>query len=160
MTSQQLELLFKYGLFTGYSYFLQAPPATATLTQNIADSGGSSALFGKLCSCCIRWGGAGVHPLRAQETLSERGMVVVKETPVGRMARARIVKIPILIPLRTVKKVEGRGGAIQHLSGLRALGAIPFAPITAPISSPAASKILESALTPKIETRLSNYLDQ
>ena len=46
MTSQQLELLFKYGLFTGYSYFLQAPPATATLTQNIADSGGSSALFG------------------------------------------------------------------------------------------------------------------
>lgn len=46
MTTEQLNLLLQFGLFTGYSYFLQAPAAPVTLLQDIADSGGASAVFG------------------------------------------------------------------------------------------------------------------
>ena len=46
MTDSQLTTLFKYGLFTGYSYFLQAPDQSAKLADDLAQAGGSSALFG------------------------------------------------------------------------------------------------------------------
>jgi hypothetical protein len=42
----------------------------------------------------------------------------------------------------------------------RALGAIPFAPISRPILSPQASFILEEALSDEIEQNLQNYLNR
>ena len=46
LTSAQLEMLFQFGLFTGYSYFLQAPDESAFLANQFAQAGGSSAVFG------------------------------------------------------------------------------------------------------------------
>ena len=46
MTESQLNTLFKYGLFTGYSYFLQAPDKSAKLSDDLSEAGGSSPLFG------------------------------------------------------------------------------------------------------------------
>ena len=46
LTSAQLEMLFQFGLFTGYSYFLQAPDELSFLANQFAQAGGSSAVFG------------------------------------------------------------------------------------------------------------------
>ena len=59
MTDSQLTTLFKYGLFTGYSYFLQAPDQSAKLADDLAQAGGSSALFGGSFAVVASAGGAG-----------------------------------------------------------------------------------------------------
>ena len=38
------------------------------------------------------------------------------------------------------------------------LGAVPFAPISTPVLSPAASTILNKALSPRIVGKLNNYI--
>ena len=43
---------------------------------------------------------------------------------------------------------------------LRNLGAIPFSPISEPVLSAEADRILEQALTPEIEARLQQYLER
>ncbi len=49
-------------------------------------------------------------------------------------------------------------GAAMNAARARALGAIPFAPISRPILSPDASAVLEQALSPQIERNLQKYL--
>jgi hypothetical protein len=46
ITDSQLELLFQFGLFTGYSYFLQAPSAEAVFAKDMSDAGGATSTFG------------------------------------------------------------------------------------------------------------------
>ena len=43
---------------------------------------------------------------------------------------------------------------------MQSMGATPFAPVSRPILSPEAARILESALTPEIEVKLNQFLDQ
>ena len=43
---------------------------------------------------------------------------------------------------------------------MRELGAIPFSPISEPVLSAEAARILEEALTPEIEARLQQYLER
>ena len=57
LTSDQLEQLLELGFFTGYSYFLQAPDASATLANDFAQLGGSSAIYGAAASSAGSEGG-------------------------------------------------------------------------------------------------------
>jgi filamentous hemagglutinin family protein len=162
MTTAQLELLFQYGLFTGYSYFLQAPTAYGTLAKDIADSGGSTAVFGGSFAV-VASAGAGATASSSTtgstegsgegdgggdgDSGSEDG-----EGDDGGDSDSD--------SSGDGGKEGSKGGTNSAVKRARILGAIPFAPITTPISSPAASAILESALTPEIESRLGGYLDQ
>ena len=143
MTTQQLELLFQYGLFTGYSYFLQAPSATATFAKDIAESGGSTAVFGGSFAVVASAGGGASSSSSGSEDGGDGEGDSGDSDSSG-----------------DSEKEGKKGGPNSAVNRARVLGAIPFAPITTPISSPAASAILESALTPEIESRLGGYLDQ
>ena len=48
MSETQLNTLFKYGLFTGYSYFFQAPDKSAKLANDLEEAGEFCSL-GKFC---------------------------------------------------------------------------------------------------------------
>lgn len=156
MSTQQLELLFQYGLFTGYSYFLQAPAVPVTLLQDIADSGGATAVFGGSFAVVASAGGGASASASSSSSGSEdsggdgdSGDGGDSDGDGGDSDSSG-----------DSGKEGKKGGSNAAVNRARVLGAIPFAPITTPISSPAASAILESALTPEIESRLGGYLDQ
>ena len=154
MTTQQLELLFQYGLFTGYSYFLQAPSVTATFAKDIAESGGSTAVFGGSFAVVASAGGGASASASSSGSEDGGGEGDSGDGGEGDGGDGDSDS-------SGDSGKEGKsGGSNQAINRARVLGAIPFAPITTPISSPEASTILESALTPEIESRLGEYLDQ
>ena len=147
LSSEQLEMLFKYGLFTGYSYFLQAPTVEAVLENDLKEAGFSStnAFFGGDFSI-LAGGGAsassggdsgspssGGDGSDSGDGESEEGSSESAGSTPAEMAAAR---------------------------ARRALGATPFTPVGRPILSPEAARILESALTPEIEAKLNQFIDQ
>ena len=138
LSSDQLQMLFKYGLFTGYSYFLQAPTVEAVLVNNLEDSGFSStnALFGGDFSIMASAGGgsdAGGSESSDSSDSSEESSSDSASSSAAGAATAQ---------------------------ALRSLGASPFAPVGRPILSPEAALILENALTVEIESKLNQYLGQ
>ncbi|MDC3335892.1 filamentous hemagglutinin N-terminal domain-containing protein [Opitutales bacterium] len=152
MTSQQLELLFQYGLFTGYSYFLQGPSDTDIVTEKLANAGGTSAVFGGSLAVVASSGASGGGAASSSSDSSgsgDSGSDSSKDSGDSDSDSSS-----------GGGKDGEKNGAIGEVKRARALGAIPFAPITTPIASPPASAILESALTAEIESRLSEYLDQ
>lgn len=159
MTTEQLNLLLQFGLFTGYSYFLQAPAAPVTLLQDIADSGGASAVFGGSFAVVASAGGGATASPSSSGSEDSGGDGDSGDGGDGEGDSGDGEDGDSDSSGDSGK--EGKtGGSNQAVNRARVLGAIPFAPITTPISSPAASAILESALTPEIESRLGGYLDQ
>jgi hypothetical protein len=159
MTTEQLNLLLQFGLFTGYSYFLQAPAAPVTLLQDIADSGGASAVFGGSFAVVASAGGGATASPSSSGSEDSGGDGDSGDGGDGEGDGGDGEDGDSDSSGDSGK--EGKtGGSNQAVTRARVLGAIPFAPITTPISSPAASAILESALTPEIESRLGGYLDQ
>ena len=154
MTSQQLELLFQYGLFTGYSYFLEAPSATVSFAQTIAESGGSSAVFGGSFAV-VASAGASAQSSSAGGSGDSTG----DSSDGGESSEGEEGGDSDSDSSGGGKKGDKKS-AQSVAARARVIGAIPFAPISIPIASPAASELLESALTPEIETRLGEYLDQ
>jgi len=154
MTSQQLELLFQYGLFTGYSYFLEAPSATVSFAQDIAESGGSSAVFGGSFAV-VASAGASAQSSSAGGSGDSTG----DSSDGGESSEGEEGGDSDSDSSGGGKKGDQKR-AQSAATRARVIGAIPFAPISIPIASPAASELLESALTPEIETRLGEYLDQ
>ena len=82
-TSAQLEMLFQFGLFTGYSYFLQAPDESAFLANQFAQAGGSSAVFG---GSYLATGSAGgeeeiVIPLPRKRVMRWRAVRLLQRMP-------------------------------------------------------------------------------
>lgn len=54
---------------------------------------------------------------------------------------------------------EGESGGAAAKAA-KAASAVPFAPISRPILSPAANRLLDKVLSPKVETRLEKYLNR
>lgn len=160
MTSQQLELLFQYGLFTGYSYFLEAPSATVSFAQDIAASGGSSAVFGGSFAVIASAGTSVQSSSSSGSGDSNGGSSDGGDNSDGGESNEGEEGGDSDSDSSGGGKKGDKKSAQSVATRARALGAIPFAPITTPISSPAASTILQSALTPEIESRLGQYLDQ
>ena len=143
LSSDQLQMLFKYGLFTGYSYFLQAPTVEAVLANELEDSGFSStnALFGGDFSIMASAGGgssAGGSESSDSSGSSEESSESSEES--------------------SSDSASSSAASAAAARAMRSLGASPFAPVGQPILSPEAALILENALTPEIEKKLNQYL--
>jgi filamentous hemagglutinin family protein len=157
MTSQQLELLFQYGLFTGYSYFLQGPSDTDIVTEKLANAGGTSGVFGGSFAVVASSGATSGGATSTSSDSSGSGDSGSGDS--GSESSEDSGESDSDSSSGGGKDGE-KNGAKGEAKQARALGAVPFAPITTPIASPSASAILESALTAEIESRLSEYLDQ
>jgi filamentous hemagglutinin family protein len=129
MTEDQLNMLFKYGLFTGYSYFFEAPDKSAKLANDLEEAGGSSALFGGSFAVLASTGGSSSSDSSGDGD-SEEG-----------------------------DEGSSSSASSSANTSARAVGVAPFAPISQPILSVEASVILEKALAPEIEQKMQTYLN-
>ena len=130
MSEDQLNMLFKYGLFTGYSYFFEAPDKSAKLANDLEEAGGSSALFGGSFAVLASTGGSASSDSSGDGD-SEEGDGDGSSSSVSSATEA----------------------------STRAAGVAPFAPISQPILSVEASVILEKALAPEIEQKMQTHLN-
>jgi filamentous hemagglutinin family protein len=144
ITDSQLELLFQFGLFTGYSYFLQAPSAEAVFAKDMADSGGAVSAFGGSFAV-VAGGASATSPSSSSGSDSDDGGDSDDGDDSGDGDGDG--------------DGEGEGGGAAAAAA-KAASAIPFAPISRPILSPAAGKILDAALSDEVEVGLQKYLDQ
>ena len=129
MSEDQLNMLFKYGLFTGYSYFFEAPDKSAKLANDLEEAGGSSALFGGSFAVLASTGGSSSSDSSGDGD-SEEG-----------------------------DEGSSSSASSSANTSARAVGVAPFAPISQPILSVEASVILEKALAPEIEQKMQTYLN-
>ena len=181
MSDEQLSTVIEFGAFSEYSYFLQvaakevdevdnALPASVSeaeqaLTETFTDSGGSSAVFGGsfavVASAGASAGGGAAGGGRSDSGGSDGGGGGDGDGGSGDGG-------------------DGDGGDSGDGDGdggdgdgdgegeaggaaaaaAKAASAIPFAPISKPILSPAAAKILDAALSDEVEIGLQKYLDQ
>ena len=137
MTEAQLNTLFKYGLFTGYSYFFQAPDKSAKLAKDLEEAGGSTALFGGSFAVVAGAGGGAASSSSSGGDADDSGGEDGESEDGGASA------------------AESAGGN----ASARVIGVAPFAPISQPILSVEASQILEKALAPEIEQKMEKYLN-
>lgn len=154
MTESQLTTLFKYGLFTGYSYFLQAPDISAKLSEDLSEAGGSVALFGGSFAVVASAGasvGSSASSSSSAASSGEDGGGSDDSSGDSEDGDGD-----------SDDSSGGDGGgassANAKTTGLRAAGVAPFAPISKPILSFEAAEILEQALDPEIEKRMEKYL--
>ncbi len=152
MTESQLTTLFKYGLFTGYSYFLQAPDQSAKLADDLAEAGGSSALFGGSFAVVASAGGAGAS---SSGSSGDGGGESDDSSGDGDGDDGDSDD-------SSGDDGDGGGGpanASGAAAKARSIGVAPFAPISQPILSVEAAEILEQALSPAIEQRMEKLLN-
>ena len=146
LSLEQLRVASQYGAFAGRSYFLQARPRRTEeeiMLAEFAKSGGVSSSFGGSYAVVASADGGSAVEFSADsgdggesESSAEEGS---SEEEGG-------------------KGMSQDQGAAMNAARARALGAIPFAPISRPILSPDASAVLEQALSPQIERNLQKYL--
>ena len=146
LSLEQLRVASQYGAFAGRSYFLQARPRRTEeeiMLAEFAKSGGVSSSFGgRYAVVASADGGSAV------ESSADSGDGGESESSAEEGSS---------------EEEGGEGmsqdqGAAMNAARARALGAIPFAPISRPILSPDASAVLEQALSPQIERNLQKYL--
>lgn len=147
LSLEQLKIASQYGAFAGRSYFLQAAPKFTEEEIILAE-------FGKMGGVSSSFGGSfEVVASSASESASDsaggtndagEGESSTEESSSEEGESSGVSS-------------DGGGASIQAARA-RALGAIPFAPISRPILSPDASALLEDALSPRIEQNLQNYL--
>ena len=134
ITSSVLELATSYGLFANYSYYLKAASTSESVTNIISASGGSSALFGGSYNLLSSNGPSQQSESGSESDQSESG---------GESDSASSNK--------------EANKALQVAAKIK--GAIPFAPIGLPTSSPEAGLILDNSLSNEIELILQKYLN-
>ena len=131
LSDSALDLAKSYGLFANYSYYLKGPSTTERLSNIFASSGGSSALFGGSYNLL-----SSNSPSQQSESGSESESDFDSDSD------------------------SSSEEASNELKGSSAIkGAIPFAPISLPVSSPEAGTILDASLSTEIESNLKKYLD-
>jgi filamentous hemagglutinin family protein len=183
LSDEQFATLIGFGAFSQYSYFLQvaakedavvddaesaATPASAAeaeqaLTETFTDSGGSSAVFGgsfavvASAGAGASAGGGGTAGSGSDAGGSDGGGDGDGGSGDGGDGG---------------DSGDGDGGdgdgegdgegeaGGAAAAAAKAASAIPFAPISRPILSPAAAKILDAALSDEVEIGLQKYLDQ
>ena len=137
MSEDQLNTLFRYGLFTCYSYFFQAPDKSAKLAKDIEEAGGSVALFGGSFAVVASAGGS------TAASDSSGGAAEDSDGGDGEGESEGSSKV-----------ANSTAGASRRL-----IGVVPFAPISQPILSVEASQVLEKALAPEVEQKMQQYLN-
>ena len=148
LSLEQLALAMKYGLVGGNSYFLRAKQGLTEeelLLLDYSNLGGTSSSFG------------GSYDVISSSS-SSGGETTASDSDAGSSEEGESESA-------SEDSGGGNGQAQSKNSAMamaqaRALGAIPFAPISRPILSPQASFILEEALSDEIEQNLQNYLNR
>ena len=148
LSLEQLALAMKYGLVGGNSYFLRAKQGLTEeelLLLDYSNLGGTSSSFG------------GSYDVVSSSS-SSGGETTASDSDAGSSEEGESESA-------SEESGGGNGQAQSKNSAMamaqaRALGAIPFAPISRPILSPQASFILEEALSDEIEQNLQNYLNR
>jgi len=150
LSLEQLALAMKYGLVGGNSYFLRAKVERVLTEEEILlldylKLGGTSSSFG------------GSYDVISSSS-SSGGETTASDSDAGSSEEGESESA-------SEDSGGGNGQAQSKNSAMamaqaRALGAIPFAPISRPILSPQASFILEEALSDEIEQNLQNYLNR
>lgn len=162
MTESQLTTLFKYGLFTGYSYFLQAPDKSAKLSEDLSEAGGSSALFGGSFAVVASAGASVGSSSSSSSSTASSGEDGGGSDDSSGDSEGDSEGDAEDGDGDSDDSSGGDGGgtssANAKTTGLRAAGVAPFAPISKPILSFEAAEILDQALAPEIEQRMEKYL--
>ena len=147
LSLEQLQVAIQYGAFAGRSYFLQARPRATeeeVMLTEFAKSGGVSASFGGSYAVV-----ASADRGSSVDSVGDSGEGGEIESSAGEGSSEE----------GTGEGVSSQGqGAAINAARARALGAMPFAPISRPILSPDASAVLEQALSTRIERNLQKYL--
>jgi filamentous hemagglutinin family protein len=147
LSLEQLALAMKYGLVGGNSYFLRAKQGLTEeelLLLDYSNLGGTSSSFG------------GSYDVVSSSS-SSGGETTASDSDAGSSEEGES---------ESASEDSGGSGQAQSknsamaMAQARALGALPFAPISRPILSPQASFILEEALSDEIEQNLQNYLSR
>ena len=160
LTAEQISLAVENGLFSGHSYYLsQAPLSESELVMEaISEAGGANALFGG--SYAVVESAAPSSSSTTTETDSS-GASSDSDSG-GDTADDSSGSGDDSSESDSSSSAPGAspGNVPASVLALRALGAVPFAPISAPILSPAASLLLDEALSPQVEAKLQNYIDR
>jgi filamentous hemagglutinin family protein len=146
LSLEQLRVASQYGAFAGRSYFLQARPRRTEeeiMLAEFARSGGVSSSFG------------GSYAVVAS---ADGGSAVDSSADSGDGGESESSAEEGSSEEEGGEGMSQDQGAAMNAARARALGAIPFAPISRPILSPDASAVLEQALSPQIERNLQKYL--
>ena len=160
LTAEQITLAVENGLFSGHSYYLsQAPLSESELVMEaISEAGGANALFGG--SYAVVESAAPSSSSTATET--DSGGASSDSDSGGDAADDSSGSGDDSSESDSSSSAPGAspGNVPASVLARRALGAVPFAPISAPILSPAASLLLDEALSPQVEAKLQNYIDR
>ena len=160
LTAEQITLAVENGLFSGHSYYLsQAPLSDSELVlEAISEAGGATALFGG--SYAVVDSAAPSSSSTATETDSSG--TSSESDSAGDTADDSSGSGDDSSESDSSSSAPGAspGNVPASVLARRALGAVPFAPISAPILSPAASLLLDEALSPQVEAKLQNYIDR
>jgi len=160
LTAEQITLAVENGLFSGHSYYLsQAPLSESELVMEaISEAGGANALFGG--SYAVVESAAPSSSSSTTET--DSGGASTDSDSGGDTADDSSGSGDDSSESDSSSSSPGAssGNVPASVLARRALGAVPFAPISAPILSPAASLLLDEALSPQVEAKLQNYIDR
>jgi len=143
MSDEQLGLIIDLGFFNEYSYLLEVVTSEETYLQELATSGGVSSLFGGSYATVASdsaSSGSGKETGASDADLGggdEEGESIEEAGEDG----------------------DQEGGSDSTSVALRAAAAVPFAPISMPILSPDANRLLDSALSNQVEAGLQRFLD-
>jgi filamentous hemagglutinin family protein len=123
LTDSELNVFLKWGGFSNYAYFLEAPPPpSVSYSSSYEYSDDPFALFG------------GSYSVLADESSSGEESDSAAEEEVATTASATAIS--------------------------QAAAAVPFAPISSAILSPAANRLLDQVLSPEVEAGLEKYLNR
>ena len=154
MTLEEIQLAVDTGLFANYSYYLDSSSDINPVLEAIGKSGGVSSIFGGsyavVESVSSAEADSGSSPSESDSTGegAEESSESAEDSSDGEDGDSGSASGP------------SGGKSSRAVSTAQALGAVPFAPISTPVLSPAASLILEEALSPRVEMKLSNYIDR
>jgi|GEM_PF-1323855 len=165
LSSAQLDVAIENGLFSNHSYLLTAISTKDSQIKEIANSGGSSSVLGGSYAL--------VEESQAQ-SIDSAGGQFSKTPSVDDFGDSKSTTEVEIVEASESKEEseEGEDGETANVSedeisgrdelpvsaASSDLGAVPFAPISTPVLSPAASTILNKALSPRIIGKLNNYI--
>jgi filamentous hemagglutinin family protein len=146
LSYEQVKTAMEYGLFSGYSYLIKVKDIDILenqpkgLQEQISDLGGSAALFGGSYDVVQ----SGNDTSSTSQETSEGGESEEQEESESSASAG------------SNESSEGKSSSINLSRSV--IGAVPFSPISRPVYSPEAAKVLDSALSPQILEDLKKFI--
>lgn len=160
LTPAQIQLAVKNGLFANYSYYLDSSSDLSPVVEAIGESGGVSSIFGGSYAVVESvTSGPSVSSVETDSGSSAAESETSSEVTEESSESAEDSSEADDSDSGSTTGSSG-GKSTRSVSTRQVLGVAPFAPISSPVLSPAASLILEEALSPRVEMKLSNYIDR